>query len=384
MKVLQLISSGGFYGAESVLINLAYSLSELGCENIVGVFDNAHRSNTEVAEHARRLGLEVETFLCRGRMDWSAVREIRNAIRARGIDLVHTHGYKSNLYGYAAVRPLGLPILATCHNWTRQSASLRMYALVDRMVLRRFPQVVAVSEAVRDSLREAGLQAERIAIIDNGVDLQRFASGSSSFAQEIGKGTRLVVGMVGRLVPQKGPELLLQAAQELLPRFPETLFVFVGDGPARPALEQLAKERGIAEHVIFAGQRNDLPGIYAAIDIFALPSLNEGMPMTILEALAARKAIVATRVGAIPRLILPGKTGLLIEPGDAAGLRDALARLLADEQLRSELAAAGNVWVGQNFSARAMSQKYLDLYHRLVEERAAPELRKLGGAAERS
>jgi glycosyltransferase involved in cell wall biosynthesis len=371
MKVLQLISSGGFYGAESVLINLAHSLGQLGCENVVGVFDNAHCSNTEVAEHARGLGLGLETFTCRGRMDWSTVREIRNAIRAHGIDLVHTHGYKSNLYGYAAVRPLGLPILATCHNWTRQSASLRVYELLDRMVLRRFPQVVAVSEAVRDSLHEAGLRAERIATIDNGVDLQRFASGSPLFAQEIGKGTKLVVGMVGRLVPQKGPELLLQAAHELLPRFPETLFVFVGDGPARPSLERLANELGIAQQVIFAGQRDDLPSVYAAMDVFALPSLNEGMPMTILEALASRKAIVATRVGAIPRLILPEKTGLLIEPGDAAGLLDALARLLADEPLRSRLAEAGLAWVRQNFSAQAMSQKYLDLYHRLVEERAA-------------
>jgi glycosyltransferase involved in cell wall biosynthesis len=371
MKVLQLISSGGFYGAESVLINLARSLSELGCESIVGVFDNAHRSNTEVAEHARRLGLAVETFTCSGRMDWDTVREIRNAIRKHGIDLVHTHGYKSNLYGYAAVRPLGLPILATCHNWTRQSASLRVYAVLDRMVLRRFSQVVAVSETVRDSLCEAGLQKERVATIDNGVDLQRFASGSAFFAQEIGKGSKLVVGMVGRLVPQKGPELLLQAAKELLLRFPETLFVFVGDGPARAALERLASELGIMQRVIFAGQRNDLPSVYAAMDIFALPSLNEGMPMTILEALASRKAIVATRVGEVPRLILPGKTGFLIEPGDASGLRDALARLLADEQLRDEFAEAGHALVRQNFSAQAMSRKYLDLYHRLVEERVA-------------
>lgn len=371
MKVLQLISSGGYYGAESVLINLAHSLGEFGCENIVGVFDNAHRSNTEVAEHARRLGLAVETFTCRGRMDWGTVREIRNAIRARGIDLVHTHGYKSNLYGYAAVRPLGLPILATCHNWTRQSASLRVYALLDRMVLRRFSQVVAVSDAVRGSLCEAGLHAERIATIDNGVDLQRFSCGSPSFAQEIGKGTQLVVGMVGRLVPQKGPEHLLRAAHELLPRFPESLFVFVGDGPARPGLEQLASELGIARHVIFAGQRNDLPNVYAAMDVFALPSLNEGMPMTILEALAAKKAVVATRVGAIPRLILPERTGLLVEPGDANGLRDALARLLADQTLRGKLAEAGHAWVCQNFSAQAMSRKYLDLYRRLVDERTA-------------
>ncbi len=371
MRILQLISSGGFYGAENVLINLAQSLERFGCKNVVCVFDNAHRPNTEIGDRARRLGLPVETIACRGKIDWRTVRAIRNSIQKHGIDLVHTHGYKANLYGYAAVRPLGTTILATCHNWTSESAPLRLYALLDRMVLRQFPQVVAVSEAVRQSLRGSGIRQDRITTIDNGVNLPCSDVACSRFAQELDKGARLVVGTVGRLVPQKGLEHFLRAAGELLSRFPQTLFVLVGEGPGREGLEVLARELGSEGQVIFTGHRSDLGSIYAAMDIFVLPSLNEGMPMTILEALAARRPVVATRVGGVPRMILPEQTGLLVEPGDTVGLRDAIARLLADPQLRRRLAENGYTWVQQNFSAQAMARKYLELYRRLLRQAEA-------------
>jgi glycosyltransferase involved in cell wall biosynthesis len=375
MRVLQLISSGGFYGAENMLINLAQSLEGLGCKNVVGVFDNAHHPNTEVGDHARRLGLPVETIACRGKIDWGTVRAIRNSVRNHRIDLVHSHGYKTNLYGYAAVRPLGTPILATCHNWTHETVPLRLYALLDRMVLRKFPHVVAVSEAVGQSLRGSGIRQERITTIHNGVSLNGVnlpcsGAASSLFARELDKGARLVVGTVGRLVPQKGLEHFLRAAGELLSRFPQTLFVLVGEGPGRERLEILAGALGTEGKVIFTGHRSDLASVYAAMDIFVLPSLNEGMPMTILEALAARRPVVATRVGGIPRLILPEQTGLLVEPGDTVGLRDAIARLLADPQLRQRLGENGYDCVRRNFSAQAMARNYLALYRRLLRQAA--------------
>lgn len=371
MRVLQLISSAGHYGAENMLLNLSQSLQRLGCEITVGVFYNTHRPNTELADQARAHGLPVVMIRCEGRADREAARAIAEAIRANQIELVHSHGYKADLYGFTVAKDLGVPILATCHNWPDKNLPLWVYSVLDRLMLRRFPQIVAVSENVRAALRRFGIPLSRISILGNGIDLEPFRAASPTLAAEIRKGDRLVVGLVGRLVPAKGPEYFLQAAREVLKRFPKTLFIFVGEGPEHRRLEKLTRELGIEHNVNFVGQRRDMPGVYSSLDVLALPSLTEGLPMTILEALAAKRAVVATRVGAIPDVVLHERTGLLIEPRDVSALQHALERLLGDAALRLRLGEAGCALVRQKFSAEAMARNYLDLYQRLVLERAA-------------
>jgi glycosyltransferase involved in cell wall biosynthesis len=138
--------------------------------------------------------------------------------------------------------------------------------------------------------------------------------------------------------------------------------VIVGEGPDRNEIEGMIQRFGLQSNVILAGQHSDMPGIYAAMDVFVLPSLNEGLPMTILEAMAASRPVIATRVGAIPRVIQDGETGLLMDPGDTDGLRNALARLLADSDLCSRLGAAGHDWVSRNYTSEAMALKYRQMY----------------------
>ncbi len=370
MRVLELISSGGFYGAESVLLTLSAALNKIGCESVVGVFENAHLPNLEVALRARQAGLDVEVFPCRGRFDRKLVRVLREFARRRGIGVVNTHGYKANLYAYAAFCRTGIQLIATCHNWTNQSRSLQLYARVDRFVLRRFSRVVAVSGTVEQTLVASGIRPGRVATIENGVDISRFPSGSSTFAREIGKGDRKLVGMIGRLVPEKGPDVFLRAARGALERFPDSLFLLVGDGAMRPELERLARELAIADHVIFTGSRNDMPEIYAALDIVVLPSLNEGLPMSLLEALAAERPAIAARVGGVPRIIRENETGILVNPGDVQGLREAIERLLADSTLSRRLARAGRSLVEREFSAEVMARRYLDLYQAPPSERS--------------
>ncbi len=139
--------------------------------------------------------------------------------------------------------------------------------------------------------------------------------------------------MVARLDLQKGFEYLLRAARELRATFPGLKFVIVGEGPDRNEIEDMIQRLGLQSTVVLAGQHSDMPGVYAAMDVFVLPSLNEGLPMTILEAMAASRPVIASRVGAIPKVIKDGETGLLVDPGDTDGLRNALARLLTDSDL---------------------------------------------------
>lgn len=360
VKVLQLISSGGYYGAENMLLNLCASQQKTGCQNSLMIFYNVHAPNVELYERARRRGLSVRMVHCQGRADWRAVRQIEECIQEDGIQLIHTHGYKADLYGYVAARRSGKPIVATCHNWLGGTAALGIYNHLDRMALKRFHGLAAVSDSVAQRLLASGVSAKKIRTIANGIDVQTFERARPLQAFNL-DGSK-VVGMVARLDLKKGFEYLLRAANELRGSFPELKVVIVGEGPDRSEIEGMIQRLGLQSSVILAGQRSDMPAVYAAMDVFVLPSLNEGLPMTILEAMAASKPVIATRVGAIPKVIQDGETGLLVDPGDSDGLRNALARLLTDSGLCSRLGAEGHDWVSRNYTSEAMALKYRQMY----------------------
>ncbi len=391
VKILQLISSEGKYGAETMLLCLVKSLALLGHENVIGVFRNSHCPHTEVAEAARLEGLKVEIIPCDGKIDRRAVDVIRHCLQIHSIDLVHTHGYKANFYGYLAARGKGVPAVATYHlDWPDRGLALRLYHLFDRLVVRRFGKIAAVSEAVARSLRRSGVPSAKIVTIDNGIDLSPFAQARPILQEEISERPDALIGLVGRLTPQKGCEYFLRAAQRVLIDFPRTLFVLVGEGPDRRKLEELVRDLNIAERVIFAGHREDMPGVYASLDILVLPSINEGLPMTLIEAMAAARPVIATPVGAIPKLIIPEQTGLLVNPRDPVGLAAALGRLISNPDLRHRLGRDGQAWVMRRFSAEAMAQQYAEIYQEVDAElmpglhtRAAVVRQKVRPAEER-
>ncbi|HXO39040.1 MAG TPA: glycosyltransferase family 4 protein, partial [Candidatus Acidoferrum sp.] len=364
VKVLQLISSGGYYGAENMLLNLCASQQRAGCENSLLLFYNVHAPNVEFYERARRRGLSVRMVHCLGRADWRAVRQIEEYIQEDRIDLLHTHGYKADLYGYVAARRSHKPIVATCHNWVGGTAALGIYNHLDRMALKRFNALAAVSDSVAQRLMDSGVSARKIKTIANGIDVEPFECAQPLPA--LAFDGHKVVGMVARLDLQKGFEYLLRAVRELSSAFSSLKLVIVGEGPDRKAIEDMIRQYSLQSNVILAGQQSDMRGVYAAMDVFALPSLNEGLPMTILEAMAASKPVIATRVGAIPGVIKHGESGLLVDPRDADGLRSALARLLTDSDLCRRMGAAGHDWVSRNYTSEIMALKYRQLYEEVL------------------
>jgi len=369
MRILQLISSAGYYGAENVLVCLAESLRSAGHENLIGVFHNQHRPNTEIADRARTLALPTVIFPCRGRLDRDAIASIQQCVRDNDIDLIHTHGYKSNIYGILAARAARVPMVATCHNWPALTLPLRLYSILDRMVLHKANHVVAVSENVRRRLRHFAISRRKISVIQNGVDTRRFASAQPVLRQELGLNGRTVVGAVGRLSSEKGHKFLLEAAPRLFAEFPDLAVVFVGAGPEQPALESLAKEFNLQDRVFFAGFRNDMPQVYASIDIFVLPSLEEAMPLTMLEAMAAGLPVVASDVGDIGKTIGSSDCGLLVQPGSAEELLAALARVLRDPALRAALGANARARVHSAFSIQRTAAQYLEVYQSVLHAR---------------
>ena len=379
MNILHLISSGGMYGAETMLLNLAAAQKKLGCDPIIGVFHNTRNPHLEIAEAARARNLTVETIVCRGRIDAQTTKTIRDCVRRHETHLVHTHGWKSDMYGYFATKPLSVPAVATCHLWTRKTSAVRVYEFFDSLVLRRMDRVIAVSEAIAKTLRTSGIPESKILTVNNGTDFGDASDIAPSLRQELNCGDRLLIGTVGRLNKQKGIEYFLKAAREVADRYPTALFVVVGEGPERADLEALIGQLSLRDRAFLLGERQDMPGVYASLDLFVLASIDEGMPMTILEALAARKPVVATRVGAVEKLVVPQQTGLLVEARDVSALRDAMFQYLENPSLARELAQQGQSHVRRRFSASGMAGEYLQIYRQVLSEHGvntAPSLQE--------
>jgi glycosyltransferase involved in cell wall biosynthesis len=370
VTILQLISSEGYYGAESMLLALARTLPGLGCGSIVGVFRDARAHNGELEKRAAQMGLQVESVPCAGRWDWRTVGRVRRLVEAHGVDVLHTHGYKADIYGYAAAWPNRAALVATCHNWPSRLPSMRVYAGLDRLVLRQFDRVATASGPVAEVLSRWKVPSYKLKTIPNGVDMQPFREPAQSLRGEFGAGPERLVGFVGRLVPDKGGAVLLAAAQAVLAVYPNAKFVFAGEGPARAEWEALAVRLGIASKVVFAGRRDDMPAVYASLDMVVLPSFQEAMPMCLLEALAAAKPVVATAVGAVGKVVLPGVTGLLCEPGDAHALSMGILRLLRDPELGRTLGNHGRAHVARLFASEVVARSYIGLYQEALRGHA--------------
>src|SRR5579871_3891894 len=235
MKILQLISSGGFYGAESVLINLSVELERLGHHCIVGAFENSANRNTEIADRASQVRLTVAPIPCNGQLDRGAAKRIRNIVEQESIDIVHSHGYKANFYALMARNRNGVPISATCHNWLGTAFSSRLYGSLDRYLLRFFDGIAAVSQPVADQLVEAGVRKE-IKVIPNGVTSFVGLENAANLRSEFGEPGKVIVGSVGRLSSEKGTTFFVEAAAEICQELSNVNFVQVGDGPSREEL----------------------------------------------------------------------------------------------------------------------------------------------------
>jgi len=372
MRILHLISSSGYFGADNMLIELARGASGSAVSSVVGVFRNVHNPHVEIGEVAESHGIPVEIFPCSGKVDMNTILETRRFLRRQGIDIIHTHGYKSNLYALGSTVGTRVGRIATCHNWLGDDVKMKGYARLDKFFLKRFDRVVAVSDTIREELVSARIPPRKIVTIYNGIDLKRFQ------CEEDTKGTRKalgipdgfkVVGTVGRLSEEKGHTHLLRAARDPALEGQNIVFLIVGDGPLRMRLEEIAGRGKGPPHVVFTGTRADVERLYGVMDMFVLPSLTEGLPMALLEAIASKRPVVATKVGGIPRVVEEGSSGRLVQPGDARALARAIRDILMDPEEGRRLAEKAYGTVRETFSAATMTQRYVDIYEEMTSSR---------------
>jgi glycosyltransferase involved in cell wall biosynthesis len=255
---------------------------------------------------------------------------------------------------------------------------MRFYAWLDKSLLKQFDRVVAVSDPIMREIQKHGTTPKKIVKILNGIDVDRFVNtGSKEDLKErvgIPKKAR-VIGTVGRLSEEKGHFYILDVAADIIRQFADVVFLFIGDGPLRMPLENRAKV--VTEHLkdsktvegekfFFPGFLSDISGIYAILDIFVLPSLNEGLPMVLLEAMASAKPIIATCLGAVPTVLKHDHSGILIRPGDHRELRESILELLANPQKARKLADNARHRVVQDFSSKTMAERYIEVYQAVL------------------
>jgi glycosyltransferase involved in cell wall biosynthesis len=362
MRVLHIISSGGMYGAEAVILNMSRTLNEGPHRSTLGVFLNSSNPNLQLHESASRDGIESHLIPCTGRLDWTAIRRIRELTAQAGADVVHAHGYKADLYVYFALRGSNLPLVSTCHTWYNHDPKDRFFGVVDRFVLRSYGNIVAVSEGVREDLLKAGVCAHKISMIRNGIDLRTFDRASGVVKGELGWSDYPLIGLVGRLSMEKGVDVFLTAAARVLNHLPDAKFVVVGDGPDRAKLDGLIDELGIRGSVRMLGRRDDMPAVYASLDLMVSSSRREGLPIAILEGMASRLPLIATPVGAVPTVVSDGRTGVLVPAEAPKLLATRIIGLLRDDSLRERLGSAARQLVEDQFSAQRMTADYLGVY----------------------
>ncbi len=296
------------------------------------------------------------------------------------VTILQTHGARSNFYGRIAGRLAGVPVIvSTVHNslkdYEASPLKRRLYASLLSLTLPFVDRIICVSDANRRDLIEECPAAEAKAqTVYNGVDPSAFPSqrDRETIKAELGIGGRPVLLTIGRLTEQKGHRYLLAALPGLLKTWPELCCLFVGEGELEDALQRRARELGVERACRFVGVRADIADILAAADLFVLPSLSEGFPFVLLEALAMGCPVVASRVNGIPELIEEGKTGLLVPARDPHSLARAILKLLSDPAAASRMGAAGRTVVREQFTADCMVANTTAIFDAVVQDAGGP------------
>ena len=262
---------------------------------------------------------------------------------------------------------LRIPLISTCHGFLSHNRTFRLYNSLDRLVLRFFDRIIAVSDDIKKELSQKGIEKSRIVVIQNAV--QNYPGEGDATIHRAEKRRHLsigenefVIGYAGRLSEEKGVHYLIEAGSELKKGIETFKLVILGNGPKREDLENMVKEKDLGKEIIFTGFQNNIEEWLPALDVFVLPSLTEGTPMALLEAMSVGIPVIASAVGGIPKIVKNGIDGLLINPGDSHDLYDKILLLKNNSILREKMALDGVNKIRKEFDANQWSRKIEDQY----------------------
>jgi glycosyltransferase involved in cell wall biosynthesis len=363
MRALALLPCRFWGGPEKQTLRLAQWLRDnRGVETVISVMPtDAHDAQQNpLLVRAREAGLEATLFLQKRRYDLvEGYRLLRELVARHRPDVVCATGYKADVI---AAWLDDVPTVATLRGWTAEDAKVRFFEWLDRKSLRRHDAITVVSKTLRDQAIREGVAPARVFWVPNAIDLSQLPPPRlrDDVCREIGADPKQpLVGAVGRLSPEKGHRVLLDAFRSLLRSAPGARLVLVGDGPEESALRRQAKDLGLSESVTFMGLRKDGQPIIGALDVMALPSFSEGMPNVVLEAFAYGIPVVATAVGGVPDMV-DGRCGWIVPSGDPDSLAAALTETLRDRREAEHRARQARTVLEQRFTVGRQAEAWLE------------------------
>lgn len=356
LRIVQLIAPSKIAGAERSTVSLCRGLSARG-HHVSLLVKYSHA----LLDTARAEGIDALSMRFAGKLNLFAVGRLARWFRRNNVDVVATQLSTASLWGTLAARILGVPSVAT----VRALNSKTCYVFADR--------IIAVSHAVKAHLIEQGIEAAKIRVVYNGVDLEEFAPCANRQAAKRALGLpaeATVVGVVAHLSAKKGHQWFLESVAPLCQTHPQLRIVLLGEGEQRANLEAQVRALNLQERVVFAGFQSDVVPWVSAMDIVVLPSLaKEGFGRVLIEAGAMSLPVIGSDIGGIGEVIVPDETGLVVAPGDVAALRGALSSLISNRELREKMGAAGHARALGEFSQERMVAQTERVYRELLDER---------------
>ena len=368
VKVLHLRSSAGFYGAERVIVTLMKRLPDDGIDSTLACIENYISGDQSLLDHAQNASLNALEIPCKSRIDFRTISNLVRVCKQNQIDIIHTHDYKSHFYGGIASKLSGCHQVATLHGKTSGNVKNRIYELLENQLLRLVSHITVVSEQLYSVLSKTSLK-KKLSLVANGVDDKSFNPDVNGFGKQYWgvDPSSFVFGIIARLSEEKGHRVLLEAFSKLMDQNENVRLLLVGDGPLYDDLMDLTKKLNLVDKVNFTGSRTEVERILNDIDCYVSPSHTEGMPMSILEAMASALPIVATDVGAVGHL-LSDDHGKLVPPGDVDCLAKQMQSILDEKNSLQSFGDKCRTRVEEEYSAGIQSREFARIYQSVLQE----------------
>lgn len=370
MQVLHIIDSGGMYGAEVMLLNLVREQLVLGIKPVIASIGSKGCGEKAIEKEAYRQNIDVQPFRMLPGPNYIGAKRVLQYAQAIGCNLLHSHGYKGNiLFGFMPKMVRRLPLITTVHGWTSTSGlyRIRIYEWLDAISLRYMDAVVLVNRGMLQHPKFGNFDSGNVHVINNGIAIKKEKNDIPCDIHKWLTGAGVKIVAVGRLSPEKGFANLLEAMSIVVKQGANVHLTLLGEGGLRQELERQVVHLGLEDRVVMPGFIENASELFHRFDLLVMPSLTEGLPITILEAMRAQVPIIASAVGGIPNILEDGVNGILVQPGKVEELSAAMNKLVASLSLREQFAEKSYFLFKQNYSASQMALAYRQLYLDLVQ-----------------